>query len=106
MSGKIQHYLLVFDHGAGHLIEEKSFGNDGKRAVAAYAEKEREYQSREAIEIVLVGSDSLDTVKLTHANYFDGPPRRRFKVPGRHLTLWRGNLSSPPLGSPARPLRR
>ena len=24
------------------------------------------------IDIVLVGSDSLATVKLTHANYFDG----------------------------------
>jgi hypothetical protein len=24
------------------------------------------------MEIVLIGSDSLDTVKLTHANYFDG----------------------------------
>lgn len=72
MSGTIQHYLLVFDHDAGHLIEERDFGDDGDRAVAAYAEKEREYQGREAIEIVLVGSDSYATVKLTHANYFDG----------------------------------
>lgn len=24
------------------------------------------------MEIVLIGSDSVDTVKLTHANYFDG----------------------------------
>lgn len=24
------------------------------------------------MEIVLIGSDSLSTVKLTHANYFDG----------------------------------
>ncbi len=72
MSGTIQHYLLVFDHDAGRLIEEHDFGTDGDRAVAAYADKEREYESREAIEIVLIGSDSLETVKLTHANYFDG----------------------------------
>jgi hypothetical protein len=26
----------------------------------------------DAIEIVLIGSDSLETVKVTHANYFDG----------------------------------
>lgn len=43
--------------------------------MAAYAEKEREIGElghASAIEIVLIGSDSLDTVRLTHANYFDG----------------------------------
>ncbi len=68
----IQHFLLVFDHDAGHLIETISFGSDGDRAVAAYAQKEREYGGRPRIEIVLIGSDSLETVKRTHANYFDG----------------------------------
>ncbi|HTZ07492.1 MAG TPA: hypothetical protein VMB72_00380 [Acidimicrobiales bacterium] len=72
MSDKIQHFLLVFDHEAGHLIEEQHFGEDGETAVAAYAAKEREYGGRDSIEIVLVGSDSLETVRLTHANYFDG----------------------------------
>ncbi|MGA9377029.1 MAG: hypothetical protein ACSLE7_03610 [Mycobacterium sp.] len=39
----------------------------------AYADKEREHlDSSDSIEIVLIGSDSLETVKLTHANYFDG----------------------------------
>ncbi len=68
----IQHFLLVFDHDAGCLIETITFGRDGERAVAAYAEMEREYEGRKRIEIVLIGSDSLETVKLTHANYFDG----------------------------------
>lgn len=73
MSGtKIRHYLLVFDHDAGRLIDKQDFGEDGDAAVTAYAEKEREFGGREAIEIVLIGSDSLDTIKLTHANYFDG----------------------------------
>jgi hypothetical protein len=68
----IQHFLLVFDHDAGHLIENVEFGSDGERAVSAYAEKERQYRDRPRVEIVLVGSDSIGTVKLTHANYFDG----------------------------------
>lgn len=68
----IQHFLLVFDHDAGRLIESISFGEDGESAVSAYAAKEREYEGRPRIEIVLIGSDSLETVKLTHANYFDG----------------------------------
>jgi hypothetical protein len=68
----IQHFLIVFDHERGVLVEVTPFGTDGKAAVAAYAAKERELRDQRRIEIVLVGSDSLDTVKLTHANYFDG----------------------------------
>ena len=72
MTQRIEHFLLVFDHEAGQLIELEPFGTDGDSAVAAYSAKEKEYEDRQMIEIVLIGSDSLDTVKLTHANYFDG----------------------------------
>ena len=65
------HFLLVFDHVAGRLIEQHDFV-DSDEAVAAYAAKEQEYEGHELIEIVLIGSDSLETIKLTHANYFDG----------------------------------
>lgn len=72
MSDQIQHFLLVFDHEAGKLIEEIHFHTDGAKAVEAYAEKEKEYSGRKLVEIVLIGSDSIETVRLTHANYFDG----------------------------------
>lgn len=68
---KLVHFLLVFDHAAGHLVEQQDF-DDGDKAVLAYSAKEQEYEGRDRIEIVLVGSDSLATVKVTHANYFDG----------------------------------
>ena len=68
----IQHFLLVFDHRQGKLLDEIHFGFDSERALAAYAEKEREHQEDHHIDIVLVGSDSIETVKVTHANYFDG----------------------------------
>ncbi len=68
----LRHFLLVFDHNKGALIDIQEFGSDGDRAVAAYAERERQYQDNDAIEIVLIGSDSLETVRITHANYFDG----------------------------------
>jgi hypothetical protein len=68
----IHHFLLVFDHEVGKLIEQRDFGTDSEAAVVAYGEKEREVQGKTSIEIVLVGSDSFETVKLTHANYFDG----------------------------------
>ncbi len=68
----IQHFLLVFDHEKGRLVETQEFGTDSEAAVAAYGVKERELKDERLIEIVLIGSDSLETVKLTHANYFDG----------------------------------
>jgi hypothetical protein len=68
----LHHYLLVFDHAKGELIATQDFGSDSDRAVITYAEKENEYKGHDSIEIVLIGSDSLDTIRITHANYFDG----------------------------------
>lgn len=68
----IQHFLLVFNHEAGRLVDQRDFGTDIARAVAEYANLEREYQDSPMMDIVLVGSDSIETVRLTHANYFDG----------------------------------
>lgn len=72
MTDRIQHFLLVFDHRAGHLIHTEKFGEDSERALAAYASTEDEYGASKDIEVVLIGSDSYETVKRTHANYFDG----------------------------------
>lgn len=68
----IKHFLLIFDHDEGKLVDTVEFGADGVRAVEAYSAKESEFKDRPRMEIVLIGSDSLDTVRLTHANYFDG----------------------------------
>ncbi|WP_217451259.1 hypothetical protein [Prescottella equi] len=73
MSDKIKHFLLVFDHSRAELVDLQEFEEDTRAAMAAYAEKEREHLNNgDSIEIVLIGSDSLETIKLTHANYFDG----------------------------------
>lgn len=68
----IQHFLLVFDHQAGSLVDQKDFGQDAVSALAAYADMEAQHRDDRFIEIVLIGSDSIETVRLTHANYFDG----------------------------------
>jgi hypothetical protein len=69
----LNHFLLVFDHGKAQLVDLQDFGTDVKAAMSEYARLEREHLGRaDSIEIVLIGSDSLDTVKVTHANYFDG----------------------------------
>lgn len=68
----IQHFLLVFNHEAGKLVDQRDFGTNVDEAVQEYTALEREYQDSPMMDIVLVGSDSIDTVRLTHANYFDG----------------------------------
>jgi hypothetical protein len=68
------HFLIVFDHDEATLLRTERF-EDSDLALEAYAAEERrveeEHEGRR-IEVVLIGSDSLDTIKRTHANYFDG----------------------------------
>jgi hypothetical protein len=69
----LKHFLLVFDHNRAELCRCDDFDTDVKSAMAEYARLEREHVGKtDGIEIVLIGSDSLETVKVTHANYFDG----------------------------------
>lgn len=73
MSASLKHFLLVFDHSRAELVDVMDFGTEVKRAMSEYARLEREHMGKsDSVEIVLIGSDSLETVKVTHANYFDG----------------------------------
>lgn len=70
----LHHFLILFSLKDGALIELKEFGTDVGQATDAYSELERRYRVRsdhEDFEIVLVGADSLETVKQTHSRYFD-----------------------------------
>lgn len=72
MASVVMHFLLVFDHEQSKMIHQQSFGHDVKAAVVEYGKWEHDNKDNPNIDIVLVGSDSLETVMLTHANYFDG----------------------------------
>lgn len=74
----IQHFILVFDRRAGHLLEQLPFGTRRAEAVAKYEEIEEFYRDSPHMDIVLVGSDSIETVKVTHANYFDDNTRGQY----------------------------
>jgi hypothetical protein len=63
------HYLLIYNMDLGRLVETHEF-TDAAAAAARYAELERMYAGRSAFEIVLVGADSIDTIKRTHGQYF------------------------------------
>lgn len=72
MDPVINHYLLVFDHARDELIDVVEFGSDVEAATTAYSARERQHREDGHIDIVLVGSDSLETVKITHSTYFGG----------------------------------
>ena len=64
------HYLLVYDHAAGMLIDEKTY-TDPDEAIAAYAATEREHHFKDKIEVVLIGAESVEALRVTHAHYFE-----------------------------------
>ncbi|MDX6705852.1 MAG: hypothetical protein QOK16_4005 [Solirubrobacteraceae bacterium] len=63
------HYLLIYNIALGRLVETQEF-TDASAAAARYAALEREYAGTGTFEIVLVGADSIDTIKRTHGQYF------------------------------------
>ena len=66
----IRHYLIVYDIPTSKA-KVRDFGIDYDAAMAAYSEIEGEMRDRDDLDIVLVGADSLETVKRTHSSYFD-----------------------------------
>ena len=66
----IKNFLLVFDRKQGRLVQQDDFGADVDTAIAEYQRLEREHRDDPTYDIVLVGSDSIETVKVTHASYF------------------------------------
>ncbi len=66
----IKHFLLIYDHKRGQLVETREFGRDSQRAVRSYQDLEQAHREEPWMDIVLVGSDSLETIQITHANYF------------------------------------
>jgi len=63
------HFLLIYDLRARRLVDVRTF-DDAAEAMAAYGQAEQDHLDDRDTEIVLVGSDSLATVKLTHGHYF------------------------------------
>jgi hypothetical protein len=64
------HFLLTYNIDLGRLVDCKDF-TDSSLAAAEYSALERKYAGQGNFEIVLVGADSIDTIKRTHGQYFE-----------------------------------
>lgn len=65
---EIKHFLIAYDASVGKTVV-REFGNDYNEAIAAYNEAERANRDGD-LDIVLLSSDSLKTIKRTHSSYF------------------------------------
>ena len=75
-TSRIQYFLLIYDRHRDELMSHEPFGADADAATTAYRAAEIEYHDRPEVDIVLVGSDSLETVKVTHSTYFSAAAAR------------------------------
>ncbi len=66
----IHHFLVVYDIPAHEANVDDSFGEDYDAALLAYARAEETYRGRDDVEVVLLGADSIETIKKTHSSYF------------------------------------
>ncbi|HEU5062187.1 MAG TPA: hypothetical protein VFT79_03415 [Solirubrobacterales bacterium] len=69
MSQPEQYFLLIYDL-TSRALQHEEFGCDHTGAAERYSELEELHRENSAIEVVLVGADSFDTIKRTHSHYF------------------------------------
>jgi tRNA nucleotidyltransferase (CCA-adding enzyme) len=63
-------FLITFDHDARKQISLEEFRNTAQ-ALEAYSEREEQYRDNPRVEVVLLGAESIDAIKVTHSNYFE-----------------------------------
>ncbi len=68
----IKHFLITRDPEL-HKTKVREFGTDYDAAQRAYQEAEQATQGTD-LDVVLLSSDSLETIKRTHSSYFDEEP--------------------------------
>jgi hypothetical protein len=66
---QIKYFLITRDPDRAEATVVE-FGNDHEAALRAYSEAERENGLEPRVNTVLIGSDSLATIKKTHSSYF------------------------------------
>ena len=75
MSIAIRHFVLVFDRPRGVIVERAYFEPEERDAAwAAYDRLGRKYLGVPNVEVVLLGSDSEETLRATHGRYFVEKP--------------------------------
>jgi hypothetical protein len=73
-NSRLNNWLIVYDWRAARFAGWSDLGGDPAAAADAYASFERRYRYEDGYEVVLIGADSTETIKRTHAHYFGKDP--------------------------------
>jgi hypothetical protein len=65
----IRHFLVIFDPARREATVQE-FGTDYDTAQIAYQDAEQSARGTD-LDVVLLGADSLETIKQTHSSYFN-----------------------------------
>ncbi|HVW88230.1 MAG TPA: hypothetical protein VHC01_02085 [Gaiellaceae bacterium] len=63
------HFLIVYNRHTRDVAYREF--DDADEASAAYVATERSHRGEDDIEVVLLGADSIETIRQTHSNYFE-----------------------------------
>lgn len=64
-----RYFILIYDVPSREL-EVHEFEQDYSAAADAYTDFERRHRDEGGMEVLLVGADSIETIKTTHSHYF------------------------------------
>jgi hypothetical protein len=81
---QINHFLVIYDINNG-LAHVDPFEGDYDGALEAYARAEEQYRNDNNVEVVLLGSDSIETLERTHSSYFELAEKHVDRVVERDL---------------------
>ena len=70
----LNNWLLVFNWNSATFVSWDSVDRDPVKAVAKYADYEKQFTTDEGYEVVLIGSSDIATVQETHSHYFGISP--------------------------------
>ena len=62
-------FLITYDRKNLRQADMERF-HDGDEAVKLYGERERQYADQPHMDVVLLGADSEEAIRVTHPNYF------------------------------------
>lgn len=69
----MNHYLVVYGRSTGTLLRFECYA-DSREALDERFAAEREHRDDPDVEIVVLGADSVETLKHTHGRYFAAAP--------------------------------
>jgi hypothetical protein len=80
----VNHFLIIYNIPE-QLAQVVPFERDYRAALEAYNRAEEEHREDRNTEVVLLGSDSIETLERTHSSYFELSERHIDQFVAREL---------------------